>query len=225
MPLSYNSYLWASPGVDQVNSYIADVVRDIVRRYPVDGVHLDLVRYAGPAYSYDPSSNAAAGAVISPERAQWQRDRITALVWQVRETARAWRPEALVSAAVWPYYVDKWDWADLSEGYSDYYQDSKGWLASGAVDAIAPMLYGGESDPPLQWWILMADFLADSGGRPVYPGIGGLYSDFEAIAWRIETARAAGAKGHAIFSYGGLESRDYWDELAAGPYRVPATAP
>ena len=35
------------------------VVRDIVTRYAVDGVHLDLVRYAERMYSYDPFSNAA----------------------------------------------------------------------------------------------------------------------------------------------------------------------
>lgn len=224
MLLNWKGYLWASPGVDQVNDYVVDVVEDIVRRYAVDGVHLDLVRYAGPAYSYDPYSNVAASSEPSPARAQWQRDRITALVVRVRDVTRAWRPGAQVSAAVWPYYVDKWGWG-LSEGYSDYYQDSRGWLASGAVDAIAPMLYGGESDFALKWFVLMADFLAASGGRPVYPGIGGSYATFEDVAWRIETARAQGAQGHAIFSYRGLDSRGYWDDLASGPYSVPASLP
>lgn len=224
MLLDWGSYLWASPGVDQVNDYVVDVVEDIVRRYAVDGVHLDLVRYAGLAYSYDPYSNAAAGSEPSSTRAQWQRDRITALVTRVRDVTRAWRPGAQVSAAVWPYYVDKWDWG-LSEGYSDYYQDSRGWLASGAVDAIAPMLYGGESDSALKWFVLMADFLDASGGRPVYPGIGGSYATFEDIAWRIEIAREQGAQGHAIFSYSGLDSRGYWDDLAFGPYSVPASLP
>ena len=224
MLLGWSSYLWASPGVDWVNDYVVDVVEDIVQRYAVDGVHLDLVRYAGPAYSYDPYSNAAAGSEPSPARDQWQRDRVTALVTQVRDVTHAWRPGALVSAAVWPYYVDKWGWG-LSEGYSDYFQDSKGWLASGAVDAIAPMLYGGESDYALRWFVLMADFVTDSGGRPVYPGIGGSYANFEDIAWRIETARAQGAQGHVIFSYGGLDSKEYWDDLAGGPYSVPASVP
>ena len=224
MLLGWSSYLWASPGVDWVNDYVVDVVEDIVQRYAVDGVHLDLVRYAGPAYSYEPYSNAAAGSEPSPARDQWQRDRVTALVAQVRDVTHAWRPGALVSAAVWPYYVDKWGWG-LSEGYSDYFQDSKGWLASGAVDAIAPMLYGGESDYALRWFVLMADFVTDSGGRPVYPGIGGSYANFEDIAWRIETARAQGAQGHVIFSYGGLDSKEYWDDLAGGPYSVPASVP
>ena len=224
MPLSWNSYLWASPGIDQVNAHLAAVIADIVNRYPVDGVHLDLVRYAGSGYSYDPSSNAAAGSSPSAARAQWQRDRITAFVRQVREETQQRRPGAVVSASVWPYYVDKWGWG-LSEGYSDYYQDSKGWLTSGAVDAIVPMLYGGSCDDSARWEILMADFVADSEGLPVYPGIGGAYDDFRAIAWRIEKAREAGAQGHAIFSYSSLDARGYWDDLAAGPYKAPAAAP
>ncbi len=224
MPLNWNTYLWASPGVDEVNAHVAAVIADIVDRYSVDGVHLDLVRYAGPGYSYDPSSNAAVGSSPSAARAQWQRDRITALVRQVREETQQRRPGAVVSAAVWPYYVDKWGWG-LSEGYSDYYQDSKGWLASGAVDAIVPMLYGGSCDDSARWEILMSDFVADSEGLPIYPGIGGAYDDFEAIAWRIEKAREAGAQGHALFSYSSLDARGYWDDLAAGPYEVPAAVP
>ncbi|HEC35715.1 MAG TPA: hypothetical protein ENI39_04175, partial [Anaerolineae bacterium] len=60
MPLN-QSYLWASPGVDEVQDHIVAVIVDLVSRYAVDGVHLDLARYAGPDYSYDPFSNDAAG--------------------------------------------------------------------------------------------------------------------------------------------------------------------
>jgi uncharacterized lipoprotein YddW (UPF0748 family) len=222
MLLDWNSYLWASPGVDQAADHVTAVIRDIVRRYAVDGVHLDLVRYAGPGYSYDPASNEAAGPVKTPARDQWQRDRVTALVRRVLTETRTLRPEAQVSAAVWPYYRDLWGWG-LSEGYADYYQDSKGWLSTGAVDAIMPMLYGGLADDFERWEILMEDFVLDSAGGAVYPGIGA-DDDFSSIAARIEAARRAEAPGHAIFSYRALDDLGYWDELASGPYRTPARA-
>jgi uncharacterized lipoprotein YddW (UPF0748 family) len=224
MPLIHNAYLWATPGHDAVNAHVAAVVRDIVHRYPVDGVHLDLVRYAGAGYSYDPASNAAAGEIKTPARDQWQRDRVTGLVRQITTEVEALRPGTMVSAAVWPVHIDKWGWGGRT-GYTDYYQDSKGWLITEAVDAIVPMLYGFTADDDYRWEILMRDFLAESGGRPVFPGIGTHYEDFGRIAWRIETARAAGAPGHALFSYGALNTQDYWDDLAAGPYRMPATLP
>ncbi|MBN1247580.1 MAG: family 10 glycosylhydrolase [Anaerolineae bacterium] len=225
MPLSWGSYLWASPGLDQVQAHVKAVIMDIVGRYPVDGVHLDLVRYAGPAYSYDPASNTAAGPVKTLDRDQWQRDRITALVRDVREGVQGLRADGLlVSAAVWPYTTDKWGW-DVSEGYSDFYQDARGWLATGAVDALVPMLYGGKADEMWRWEMLMADFLAEADGRAVYPGIGSHYEDFAAIAARIDAARAAGAPGHAIFSYSGLANHDAWEALASGPYSSPAALP
>jgi hypothetical protein len=71
----------------------------------------------------------------------------------------------------------------------------------------------------------MADFLADSSDSHVYPGIGADNDDFRAISQRIQAARQAGAPGHAIFSYGALDSRGYWDSLADGPYAQPTTLP
>jgi uncharacterized lipoprotein YddW (UPF0748 family) len=224
MPLTWNKYVWASPGVNQVQDHIVAVVTDVVRRYAVDGVHLDLVRYAGPNYSYDPSSNAEAGTDKTPSRDQWQRDRVTDLVRRVKTQTTSDRPGLWISAAVWPYYQDRWGW-EVSEGYSDFYQDSKGWLAAEVVDAIVPMLYNGVADEFAKWQILVKDFLADSHGRHVYPGIGADYDDFSAIAQRIEATRQLGAPGHAIFSYGALNRRGYWNYLATGPYAEPATLP
>jgi uncharacterized lipoprotein YddW (UPF0748 family) len=165
-----------------------------------------------------------AGQTKTPIRDQWQRDRVTALVQQVRDDTHALRPDALVSAAVWPYYVDTGGWG-VSEGYSDYYQDSKGWLISGAVDAIAPMLYGGSADDLARWQVLMEDFAATPAAGDVYPGIGGYYEDFAAISARIEATRLAGTGGHVIFSYSGIDAEGYWDDLANGPYRIPAVLP
>lgn len=227
MLLTWGAYLWASPGVDLVQAYIAAIARDIVTRYPVDGIHLDLVRYAGLMYSYDPYSNAAAGDVRTPARDQWQRDRVTALVRQVCTETHALRPAAWVSAAVWPYYKNNLG-LQTSSGYDDYFQDSKGWLVSGAIDAIAPMLYGTGSSIPddlAKWRILAEDFMAVSDAGHIDLGIAGYYDDFAAIVQRIEIARELGAPGHALFSYAALDSRGYWDDLAAGPYRVPAVVP
>ncbi len=90
------------------------------------------------------------------------------------------------------------------------------------------LLYGTGSSVPddlANWRILAEDFVASSAGRHVYPGIAGYYDDFDAIAQRIAIARELGAPGHVLFSYATLDSRGYWDDLAAGPYRVPAVVP
>ena len=51
------SYLWATPALTDVVDRVVSVTTDLVSRYDVDGIHLDLVRYPGPDTSYDPFSN------------------------------------------------------------------------------------------------------------------------------------------------------------------------
>ncbi len=217
------SYLWASPGVNGVRDHVVAVVSDIVARYPVDGVHLDRVRYANSPYSYDPISNAASGySQPSPERAQWQRERVTDLVRQTQAAIQAIRPGTRLSAAVWFCYYEDGCGYDLSSGYADYYQDSLGWLAEGIVDGIAPMLYEWAGfDDLATWQAVMHQFQNANAGRDVYPGIGADFDNFGQIADRIQAARQAGTAGHAIFSYGMIDARGYWDDLANGPYADP----
>jgi uncharacterized lipoprotein YddW (UPF0748 family) len=215
--------LWASPGVDGVRDHVVAVAGDIASRYDVDGVHLDLVRYANSPYSYDPLSNAAAGGTKTSDRDQWQRNRVTDLVARVNAVVKQVRPQAHVSAAVWfCYYADGCGY-NLSSGFAHYYQDSLGWLAAGIIDGIAPMLYEWQGFDNLETWrIVMRQFQDASGGRAVYPGMSGDFASFSEIANRIQAVRDAGTAGHAIFSYGALNTRGYWDDLAAGPYAQPA---
>ena len=224
-PMALNDgYLWASPGVDGVQDHLVAIVSDIVARYEVDGVHLDRARYASSPYSYDPLSNAAAGDAKTPDRDQWQRDRVNDLVGQIYTAIREIRPGTRLSAAVWFCYHADGCGYDLSSGYADYYQDSLGWLSTGTIDAIAPMLYGWSGFEDLEIWRdVMLQFQSAHAGRHVYPGISGDFDDFAQIAARIQAAREAGTAGHAIFSYGALDRHGYWDDLAAGPYAQPAT--
>ncbi|RMF31327.1 MAG: hypothetical protein D6759_10260 [Chloroflexi bacterium] len=225
------SYLWASPGLDDLRDHVVAVAVDLVTRYPVDGLHLDLVRYPNTQYSYDPFSLAGYAPLSTTlSYDQWQRDRVTDLVRRIYSRTTTLRPDLRVSAAVWPVYQDRWGWG-VSEGYGDFYQDAQGWLEAGLLDATVPMLYPVDTDDPGPAWTLegfrtlLADHLAHSGGRHVYAGISGDYADFDEIVRRIEAARSLGAAGHLLFSYTALDSRGYWDDLAAGPYAQPAAVP
>lgn len=242
MPVTWNQYTWASPAAPRVQDHIALVVADIVARYAVDGIHLDHVRYPGPQYSLDPFTLAAYAAdplshtlTITDWRPDFQRAQVTQLVARLTAETHAARPTLTVSAAVWPVYKNMWGWPNTRQGYSDYYQDSQGWLASGALDAGAPMLYSSIVITDLNKWTLAAaDFQAHAAGRQVWPGIGvrfnagplvGQCVPFEEIAARIRAARELGTAGHAIFSLGDLIVCGYLDDLAEGPYAVAASMP
>jgi uncharacterized lipoprotein YddW (UPF0748 family) len=218
-------YLWATPALSLTRNHVTAVASDIANRYDVDGLHLDLIRYPGSTYSFDPyTMQAYSDALqISPTltmtgwRPSFQRAQIDAIVRQIYSATTAINPDLLVSAAVWPNYTS---------GYNSYYQDSKGWLAKDIIDANMPMLYSSDILNDLAAWITRTQgFIDDAHGRYVFPGISTDYADVSQIIDRIEAARSLGANGVALFSYGALNTHDYWDDLANGPFAITATVP
>lgn len=215
-------YIWASAGVERVHQQNLAVIRDIVTRYAVDGIHLDRVRYPGAQYSHDPETYAAWQAAIPPVTlADWQRDHLTEWVARYRAEIKAIRPQVTFSAAVWfTYKKTAAITFPTSQGYSDYYQDSHRWLTEGDMDAIAPMIYGATFNSDItKWQVLADDHVSVQGSRQVWLGIGADQADFQQVADRIAYARQIGARGVAVWSAGALDSRGYWDDLKAGPFK------
>jgi uncharacterized lipoprotein YddW (UPF0748 family) len=239
-PMNLNSsYLWASPGNDWlVENDLVATAADLLSRYQVDGLHLDLVRYASSNYSCDPRSEARWGAACftNGDYASWQRAKISDLVRRMYNEAVIPRNRHVaLSAAVWWYPRYRPEFGSLcAEGYTSFYQDSQGWLADGIIDSEMPMMYGcpafADSDPgTTNWNTVMRHWLDNRAGRWVFPGISSDMS-FATIAARIAAERSFAAQtgtvpGHSLFSYGALNQRGYWDDLAAGPYAAPAVAP
>jgi uncharacterized lipoprotein YddW (UPF0748 family) len=221
-------YQRATPASLFVDDHLMAVTHDLISRYDLDGIHLDHARYAGGATSCDPVSEQRSGVrcFTSPPQGyasygDWQRAQINGTIskfYRSLFTDPAWAAGRRVnlSAAVWFYY---------DVGRNTYYQDSKAWLRDGYIDTIMPMLYGSFDTSVSVWAGLAEGFQRDNAGRFVFPGIAGTFSDFNNIAGRIEASRSLGTQGHAIFSYGGLADRGYFDDLANGPYRIPAVPP
>lgn len=238
------SYRYASPASPVFEDHFLAVAADIASRYAVDGLHLDHVRYAARRASCDPVSlrryhSLPEDAALPPCRldaayADWQRELINTTVRRLYQEVTL--PRSLwLSAAVWPVHrrfpeLDRF--GPSSQGYHDYYQDSKAWAREGYIDALMPMIYPAVYNCPDDsfwnrevWRLLVADFQATAGQRFIVPGIGAGYCTFDEIADRIDMARQLGVAGHALFSYRGLAARGYLAELAAGPYATPAVAP
>jgi uncharacterized lipoprotein YddW (UPF0748 family) len=131
-----NEGLYTSPIPEASAAATVSVVADIVARYPVDGVHLDYLRYPNEDFDYSREAllafqrdlagmlsesdrkareEAIGGDLVAwtdafPERwAAFRRERLTALVSRVRDSVKARRPGVIFSAAVLP------DPADTSE--------------------------------------------------------------------------------------------------------------
>ncbi|MCU0509968.1 MAG: family 10 glycosylhydrolase [Anaerolineae bacterium] len=225
-PVACSEYLWASPGVSRVHERNLAVMRDILTRYDVDGIHLDRVRYPGRQYSHDPESLEAWRATapaVSFEN--WQRDNLSRWIARYQSEIKALKPAATLSAAVWFTYKKTAAMTfPTSQGYFDYYQDSHRWLTEGSMDAIAPMIYGTTFNADIEKWkVLAADHVAaqeaTQGKGQVWLGLGADFDDFGQVTARIDYARSLGAAGVAVWSAGAVDSRGYWDEFRAGPFK------
>ncbi len=229
MPLS-DGYVYASPGHWAVNERVAAVVRDLLTRYYLDGIHLDHVRYASSNYSWDPVSLArlATAQALEPDltRVAWQRRQISELVARLHELIRVVKPGLVLSAAVWPVYQDIWEWWPSNDGYSAYCQDSVGWLQAGICDVIAPMLYGSILNPNQDYFRqVVAEYARVAAGLQVYAGISAEGITASEMGQRIDIVRTAGLPGQAIFSARLLDRIDAWSMLRQGPYAEPARIP
>jgi uncharacterized lipoprotein YddW (UPF0748 family) len=227
-PVPCSEYLWASPGVSRVEQGNLAVVKDIVSRYNVDGIHMDRVRYPGTQYSTDPESLAAWQPLSKTITFQdWQRNNLSNWVTRIYTEVKAIKPWVKLSAAVWfTYKKTAAITFPTSQGYYDYFQDSHGWLSIGSIDAIAPMIYGTTFNSDITKWEALAnDHVAVQGNRQVWLGIGGANTPFSTINDRIAYARSIGAKGVALWSAGALEENSYWDDFAAGPFVTVAAVP
>ncbi len=135
--------------------YIVTAVKGLLARYPVDGVHLEGLRFPGPEFDYNRRSqdafrhdrrrslDTAARARLDEVEAldpfgyaeespdEWRRfrtTRLTALVAQIRTAVRTIRPDAVVSASVL---------RGAERALNERLQDWQTWLDNGFVDALA----------------------------------------------------------------------------------------
>ncbi len=210
--------IYTNPAHPDVQAHLERVVEDLVAHYPLEGLHLDYIRYPSPDFDYSRASleafrssirsaggspellgpaevawlNGAAHAYVdrfSLEWAEFRRDQVTRLMERLFRAARGARPELVISAAVF---------AGADDAHDARYQPWEAWLRSGIVDAVAPMAYT-DSDPVFRSQIERA--VGAAGGARVWAGVGLYRNSFEGAVEKARIARAAGTGGVVLFSY------------------------
>ncbi len=203
---------WLSPSHPDNVALLLNAYEDLVRRYPVDGLHLDYIRYSDHTVDFSAAArrafearrgsavrgwpaSCAHGGALAAEFERFRCETMTAFVRQVSQRVRAVRPGIKLSAAVFAGYPE----CAASVG-----QDWPVWLKNGYVDFVCPMNYTEDTNLFLA---RTAQHLALPGaaGR-VCPGIGiaamecRLRPD-QAIA-QIAGLRKLGAPGFVLFDLG-----------------------
>jgi uncharacterized lipoprotein YddW (UPF0748 family) len=216
--------LYLSPSVPEVGEHLEAVVREILKGYAVDGLHLDFIRYPGPEYDYSRAAldGFAAGMGRGLDRldapewapsewADYRREVLTALVDRLSRAARAERPGLVVSAAVA---------ADEVQAAAMKFQSWPEWMSRGSLDAVCPMAYTADSRI-FQGQI--RDARERVGSRSLWAGVGAYRLDVEGVIEKVRLARAAGAAGVLIFSHESLRSADL-DRLRQGAFPLAPAA-
>jgi uncharacterized lipoprotein YddW (UPF0748 family) len=234
-------YVYLSPAHPGVRTHLARVAADIVRRYPVDGIHLDRIRYPGADFGWDREALRQFGrdpAANPRDWAQFRRGLVSAMVRETHDSIHSVRRVPL-SAAVWPIYDrERFGWPS-SSGVGQFFQDTWGWAREGYLDVAVPMTYfrvanercsyrpfrAGEEPNP-DWDCMIADHVAGMRptGRHVYAGIlPGLGRD--EIVKQVRIGRQHGVNGFSFYFYSALASMNAWAFLGDGVFREPAVPP
>lgn len=213
--------LYASPIPRDARAHAVAIARDLARRYALDGLHLDYVRFPNDSFDYSPGALAEfraslAGELPAAELAQldtraadtptiatdrfpdrwlaFRRARVTWLVDGMSAAAREERPGILISVAVVP---------DPNAALTIKLQDWPSWAARGLVDAICPMAY---AEDRAGYTAQLAAVHEAAGGVAVWTGIGAYRLTAAETAYRIRQARTAGSAGVLLFSYDSVSS-------------------
>lgn len=124
-----------NPALPEVRQRLADIVKDMVTKYNVDGIHMDDYFYP------DPSS---AGALKSDDAEYqqykgnfndirvWRRDNVDQAINLIHKTIVETKPEVVFSIS---------PAASMDYNFNTLYADIAKWTKSGWVDILIPQLY------------------------------------------------------------------------------------
>lgn len=201
-------YVSVNPCLTQVRAYLVGLTEELIRRYPVDGLHLDYIRFPmdespkGSDYPYDTQTLALyrkeGGKRPQDNRAhwtQWRTYNVTRLVWEIRSMALRTRPGLKLTAACGH---------DPAEWRRSSFQDGPAWVRGNLVDLVFVMNY---SDDTRVFRRRQETWRREAGGR-VAAGIGSyLHRDDRTTNEQIRLAAQWG-QGFGIFSASSIFSPD-----------------
>ncbi len=180
----YGPYLWMDPGEQAVQNQTLKVILDVVKRYDIDGVHID--DYFYPYREKDPKTGQyldfpdgdSWGRYVRNggrmTRGDWRRanvdDFIEKLYAAIKKQKR-WVKFGISPFGIYRPGVPPTIMANVDQ-YADLYADALRWFQNGWCDYFAPQLYWPIKQTPqafpvlLQWWTE-----SNSAHRHLWPGL------------------------------------------------------
>jgi len=214
---TYGHYEWMDPGDPAVIRQTLRVMLDVVKRYDVDGIHIDDYFYPYPELGPDslpvpfPDSSTYAayrkrGGKL--DRDDWRRFSVDTLIQQIYQQTKAVKP--WVKVGISPFGIWRPGYPEGIAGFDSYaklYGDSRKWIREGWVDYFTPQLYWPTTQAAQSYTALLGWWLGENvKSRHLWPGhnasraaAGGTWGPDE-LNLQIKATRASGATGDIHFS-------------------------
>lgn len=174
---TYDNLVLLNPGLQASADYTCKVVADIVKRYDIDGLHIDDYFYPYPV----------AGKQIPDQElfkkeshgywniGDWRRDNVSRFVKQLGETVHSVKPWVKFGVSPFGIYRNKRNDPNGSEtnglqNFDDLYADVLLWVNNGWIDYCVPQLYWEIGNRAADYKTLIAWWNKNAGNRPLYIG-------------------------------------------------------
>ncbi len=174
---AYDKLFLLNPGIPENRDYICTVVKDIVSRYDIDGIHMDDYFYPYPVKGenipddelfYDNNNGIK-------NQDDWRRYNVNLFVQQLYKTVHETKPWVKVGISPFGIYRNKRSAAIGSntnglQNYDDLYADILLWVNNGWLDYCVPQIYweignrAADYETLIKWWNQYA------GNRPLIIG-------------------------------------------------------
>jgi uncharacterized lipoprotein YddW (UPF0748 family) len=250
---AYGDQLWIDPGESAAADHTLAVFMDVLRRYDVDGIHIDDYFYPYPVtqgteprveldFPDQPAWQRYMDGGGTLARNDWRRNNVDTLIARIYAGVRGIKP--WVRFGVSPFGLGRPELRPSGiQGFSQYhklYADVERWLQQGWIDYLVPQLYW-RMDQAAQAFVPLLDYwhTQNPHGRNIYAGLftsklttPGNDTKFawpsEEITNQIAAVRSrAPGTGHVHFSMVALlqNRQGLADTLKTHTYSTPALVP
>ncbi|MFV0605914.1 MAG: glycoside hydrolase family 10 protein [Niabella sp.] len=242
--VTYGTTRYFDPANKEVQQFVINIIKDLVRRYDVDAIHMDDYFYPYPIgktpfpddYAYKKS-----GTNLSKE--DWRRSNVDSIIKNINIAMKQIKP--YVKFGISPFGV----WRNNSvdnlgsdskaglSNFDDLYADILLWMRKGWIDYVTPQLYRPIGDRLMDYQKLVDWWAANSFGRHVYIGHGiyraleangGAFKNPSELPNQIKILRATkNIQGSIYFTSNSFNKNpNGWnDSLRYNYYRTPAKVP
>lgn len=163
--ISYDNQLIFNPGLKENRDYICTVVKDIVSRYDIDGLHIDDYFYPYPnGTRFDDEATFRQYGNGFTDLGDWRRFNVNLLIEQLYKTIHDTKPWVKFGVSPFGIYHNAKNGGvpgsntNGLQNYDDLYADVLYWINRGWVDYNVPQIYweighkAADYDTLIRWW-------------------------------------------------------------------------